>query len=179
MPATGHLLLTPAAPVVALTRLASGVGALTIEVAVPRGAAEVRLGCAYTLASGQESFVDSAAGAPAGSPRPPVAGGRDRITLDLRQVRDLARALLVVQAVAHAPATWDAMLVLTTHAGSRIDVPLASAPSSVAVAAVSLAQVRGEIVVRAELDPADSARAACAAFGYEAISWLDNATALS
>jgi hypothetical protein len=182
LPANGRLVLTPAAPVVALTRVASGIGALTVEAVISAEVGDVRLGCAYALASGSTSFLNPDSGkrtAPPEAHLPMLVGSRGqfaRIAVDLRRVRELERALFVVHVASRTPLSWGGTLVITTHAGARIDVPLDPASPGVALAAVSLYQVRGEIVLRAELDAAASVREACAAFGYDAITWLDDST---
>jgi len=185
IPENGRAVLTPSAPTVALTRLASGIGALTVEAAISSEIGEIALGCAYDLADGTTSFLDIGAGArtaPADARIPLLVGSRRRfarIGIDLRQVRSVKRVLLVLHSVQRTAVTWGGTLVLTTHTGDRVEVPLDPASPGVAVAAVSLYQVRGELVLRAELDTAPTVREACADFGYDAITWLDDRSPLS
>lgn len=181
MPATGRLMLTPSAPVVSLSRLVSGIGTLTVQAAVTSGVDGLLLGCGYALADGTSSFLrpdGESRVAPPGSRVPVLTSGRDRyphVTLDLRRIRTLTRALFVLGTTTRLPATWAGALLITTHSGAQISVPLETVTEpAVALAAVSLHQVDGEIVLRSELDPATSLREACALFGYDAIAWLDD-----
>ena len=173
-------MLTPAAPVVALSRLASGVGTLNVEAAVTSGGDDLVLSCAYALASGQSSFLnpDSSQRTAPPDARLPVltaSGERSRrLSIDLRQVRTLSRAVFVLHSRSGTPVTWSGALLISTI-GARIDVPVEPAPASAALAAVSLYQVDGRLVLRSERDPAGSPREACASFGYDAIAWLDDA----
>jgi hypothetical protein len=184
IPENGRAVLTPSAPTVALTRLASGIGTLTVEAAISSEVGEISLGCAYDLTDGTTSFLDIGAGArtaPADARIPLLVGSRRRfarIGIDLRQVRSVKRILLVLHSVQRTAVTWGGTLVLTTHSGDRVEVPLDPASPGVAVAAVSLYQVRGELVLRAELDTAPTVREACADFGYDAITWLDDRSPL-
>lgn len=184
MPGTGRLLLTPTAPVVALSRLTSGIGALRVEAAVTSGGGDLVLSCAYAFTTGETSFMnpdDVQQATSAGARVPLLVAGRDRFprfVVDLRQVRRLARALIVLHSRSGAPVRWAGAVVISTQSGTRIDVPLESAPDAATVAAVSIYQVDGEIVLRAEVEPAVSPREACRSFGYETVAWLDDAHAL-
>ncbi len=178
-------MLTPAAPVVALSRLTSGVGTLGLQAATTSGDGDLVLACAYALGSGPASFLNPDTGqrtAPPGARRPVVVAGQDRfprLSIDLRQVRDLTRALVVLYSRSRTPITWAGALLVTTQGGARIDVPLESAPAGTTLAAVSLHQVDGELVLRAEREVATTPREACANFGYDTIAWLDDAHVIS
>ena len=68
-------ILTAQSPTVSLTRVQSGVGALTFEAVVGAEVGDLRLGCAYQLRNGRTSTVQHAAGrrfAPPGETRRPV-----------------------------------------------------------------------------------------------------------
>lgn len=58
-------------------------------------------------------------------------------------------------------------------------MPLDPAGSATTCIAVSIYQVRGELVIRAELDTAPSPREACAAYGFDAITWVDENSPIS
>ncbi|WP_155992009.1 hypothetical protein [Nocardioides sp. URHA0032] len=158
---------------------------MSVQAAVTSGAGDVALGCAYALDSGQTSFLNPHSGQRTGPPEarlPLLTAGQDRfprLSIDLRQVRSLARAVFVLYSSSGTAVTWAGALLISTQAGSRIDVPLEPAPAAVALAAVTLYQVEGEIVLRAERDPATSPREACMNFGYHTIAWLDDAHVVS
>ncbi len=91
-------ILTPQSPTVTLTRVQSGVGTLTFEAVAAPGVGDLRLGCAYQLASGRSSTVQHQAGrrfAPPGETRRPLLLAArqqfERLEFDLRQVTDLER----------------------------------------------------------------------------------------
>ncbi len=185
IPDSGRGVLTPEAPTVALSPLESGIGTLTVEAAISAEVGDVQLGCAYAFASGRTSFLNPDSGrrsAPADAKLPILVGGRGRfprISVDLRQVRELERLVFIVHSASQTPLSWGGTLVATTHAGHRVQVPLDHAENDVAVAAMSVYQVRGELVLRAELDTAASVREAAVAFGFDQITWLDDRTPIT
>jgi hypothetical protein len=188
-------LLTPQQPTVTLTRVQSGVGGLTVTAATSVGDGDLRLGCAYQLRSGASSLVQAVSGvtvAPPGSRRPVIRATRDRfeaLHLDLRQVGELDRAIVYLfshyDAVrAQPPGTkamvpWSGVLSSETFAGVRIDVPLRRDPGPGVLVALSVYNVGGELVLRAENELlAGSIRDAVRAFGFETITWIDPTTPL-
>ncbi|WP_370290018.1 hypothetical protein [Nocardioides sp.] len=193
----GRITLGGAVPALTLSRVASGIGAITIDLAVGQTQGPVGLAGVYEL-WGDASAPDSpdpaarpsssvvtrdAREAPTRSRRPVLLAGRDRfdrVAIDLRQVRRLRRLLLVVRRPIGVPMTmpWAGALVVTTHAGARVDVPLEPIGAAPAAAALAVYQVDGELVLRAEARPAGSLREAAQAFGFEAITWLDDHTPL-
>lgn len=202
----GRVTLGGGVPAVTLSRAAAGVGATTIELAVGPTQGPVGLAGVYEL-WGDATAPDSpgspgspgstgpaarpttsvvtrdAREAPARSRRPVLLAGRDRfdrVAIDLRQVRRLRRLLLVVRRPVGVPMTlpWAGALVVTTHAGARVDVPLEPIGAAPAAAALAIYQVDGELVLRAAARPAGSLREAAQAFGFEAITWLDDHTPL-
>jgi hypothetical protein len=67
-----------------------------------------------------------------------------------------------------------------TYGGARIEVPLQREPGPGVLVPLSLYNIDGEFVLRAERSPiGGSLREATAAFGFTGISWLDDETALS
>jgi hypothetical protein len=182
-------LLTPQQPTVTLTRVQSGVGGLTITAATSVGDGDLRLGCAYRLRSGASSLVQTVSGvtvAPPRSRRPVIRGTRDRferLDVDLRQVDELDR--MIVYLFSHYDAVrtdppgtlamvpWSGVLSTETLSGARIDVPLRRDPAPGVLVALSLYNVAGELVLRAEneLLPG-SVRDAVQAFGFDAITWI-------
>lgn len=154
---------------VALNRIQSGIGLLTIEATWP----DARLGCAYALVGGQSSIVCHSAGivsAPRTGRNPIILARRqkfDRLTVDLGQSRRLAR--MIVYGVAGVGS-----LVVTTSGGARIEVP-ANGSTHGSMVFLALYNVDGELVVRAEpANDAAGARKACDAYGFDRISWLDD-----
>ena len=161
------VVLTPSARMVHLDRVQSGVGLLTVEATWP-GA---RLGCAYALVGGQSSIVCHSAGllsAPRTSRNPIILARQrkfDRLSIDLRQSRSLAR--MIVYGIAGT-----GPLVVTTFGGACVE--MAADGSGVSVF-MSLYNVNGELVIRAE--PPNSApdvRRACEAYGFDRMNWLDD-----
>jgi uncharacterized protein involved in tellurium resistance len=179
--AGGRTILGGASPTVTLTRTQSGIGTLTIDAACSAEVGDLRLGCAYQLRSGQSSTVQAAGGnrlAPPRSRRPVLVGGRERyerISVDLRQTRDIDRLAVFAFSESGAQLHWGGTLIVTTFAGAKIEVPLEHlAPGSVAVL-LSLYNVDGEFVLRAELETiSGSIREAARAYGYDRITWLDD-----
>lgn len=172
--------LTAKAPVLTLTRVQSGIGVMTIEAACSDAVGDLRLGCAYRLRNGLTSVVqhDSGlAGAPPGSTRPILLGERDRfetLTLDLGQVRELDRMLVYAFSAAAGQLAWGGTLTLTTFGGSRVEVPLDGPKSTGVLGLVTVYNVDGELVIRAEpreLSP--TVREAALEFGFDRIAWLD------
>ena len=148
--------------------------------APPGGGVEVA--CAITLADGVTGLADPRTrGAPPGERYPHVLVGRQqfaRVSLDLRTVREVGRLLIVAVSSTRAPIPWGGTLLLATHSGDRIEIPLDPVGTAPVAAVASLHQVEGELVVRAELRAAATVREACEAFGYEALTWLDAWTPL-
>jgi hypothetical protein len=188
-------LLTPQQPTVTLTRVQSGVGGLQITAATSVGDGDLRLGCAYRLTSGASSLVQTVSGvtvAPPRSRRPVIRATRDRferLDVDLRQVDALDR--MIVYLFSHYDAVrtdppgtkamvpWSGVLSTETLAGTRIDVPLRRDPAPGVLVALSLYNVGGELVLRAENALlSGSVRDAVQAFGFDAITWIGPTTPL-
>ncbi|MFL6076219.1 MAG: hypothetical protein ACJ73S_22740, partial [Mycobacteriales bacterium] len=177
------LILGPKAPTVWLTRLQSAIGQLTLEAACSDVVGDLRLGCAYQLRSGHSSTVQHSGGyalAPRDSTRPVITAGRERferLTVDLRQSLELERLVVFAFSESRATLNWDGTLLVTTYGGAKVELPIAREPSAGVVVLLSLYNVHGEYVVRAESEePFASIRDACQAFGYERITWLDDRT---
>ena len=178
--------LNAATPTVTLTRIQSGVGALTISAACSDAVGDIRLGCAYQLIGDRSSVIQRASGlteAPVGTRRPVMAATKDRfetLTIDLAQVRDLERFVVYLYSESGQPLRWGGTLVVETFAPARIEVPLAAPESTGVLVALSGYNVDGELVLRNEDTVVDGpVRAATAAFGFDRISWLDDHTPLT
>jgi hypothetical protein len=174
--------LAERAPTVTLTRVQSGIGTLTIEAACSAEVGELRLGAAYRLTSGLTSVLDSGPGnrfAPPHSPYPVLVAGRERyerLALDLRHIRELDRLAVFAFAENREPLQWGGTLVVTTHSGARIEAALDGLSGAVAMLLTGF-QVNGELTVRNEHESGfPTVREATRAFGYDAISWLDDRT---
>lgn len=189
------VVLTAERPTVTLTRVQSGVGRLTITAATSVGDGDLRLGCAYRLRSGSSSLVQAVSQvtvAPPASRRPVVRATRERfeeLHVDLRQVDQLDRMVVYLFSIYDAtrvkpPGTkamvpWAGVLSTDTFAGSRIDVPLRRDPGPGVFVVLSLYNVDGELVLRAENELlAGSVRDAVQAFGFDTITWIDPTTPL-
>lgn len=177
--------LTVSQPTATLTRVQSGVGALTVEAACSSAVGDLRLGCAYQLRSGESSVVQHVSGvstAPAHTTRPVIIGGRgqyERLTIDLVQVRNIERMVVYAFSESGAVLQWGGTLVLTTFGHARIELPLDRAPADRVVVLLSLYVVDGEIVVRAESEEIPgTVRDAVLAYGFDQVTWLDARTPL-
>ncbi|AOW93107.1 hypothetical protein BFN03_11835 [Rhodococcus sp. WMMA185] len=178
-------ILTPDAPTVTLTRLQSGVGMLTVEAACTDAVGDLRFGCAYTLRGGVSSTLAPTSGriaAPPNSNAPAISGindGRGKFTIDLRQCRDVDRLVIYGYSDAGNEVPWSGTLVVTTFANARIEIPLDRMPAGNIGVVMSLYNVHGEFVLRAEMCPIDgSVQQACRAYGFDRITWVDDRTPL-
>lgn len=168
-------------PAVTLTRRQSGIGTLTVDAACSAAVGDLRLGCAFQLRSGASSVVAHVDGirfGPADAANPVVVSSHDRyerISVDLRQVRDLERFLVYAFSGDGSPLSWGGTLQLTTYGEARIETSLESKPFSGVFVLLSAYNVDGELVLRAEREPAEATiREACRAYGYGNIAWLDD-----
>ncbi len=169
-------------PTVTLTRLQSGVGTLTVEAAVAATVGDLRLGAAYQLRSGLSSTVQHSAGRrfapPHESRRPILLASRqqfERLAVDLRQVDDLERLIVYAFSGDGGQLRWGGTLVLTTFAGDRVEMPIDLPPTAAVAVLASVYNVRGELVVRSEMDLiGHSIREACRGYGFDRITWLDD-----
>lgn len=173
-------MLTRTDPVVTLTRLQSGIGTLELEAACSDAVGDLRLACAYRLRNGVSSVAtnrDGLALAPVHSQTPLLRVHRDRfdtVTLDCRRVRDLDRLLLIGYSPSGAELNWGGTLILSTFGKARVETPMDGTKATGAVGLVTIYQVDGELVVRAEPRlVSTSVREACLAFGFDRITWLD------
>jgi uncharacterized protein involved in tellurium resistance len=176
----GPNVLSPKAPTLTLSRVQSGVGALTIEAACSPAVGDLRLGCAYQLAGGLSSvvqLVDGVAIAPAHSPRPIILASRgpyERLVLDLAQSRSVRRLIVYAFSESGGSLDWGGTLVMTTFGQDRIELPLDRPPSNRVGVLMSIYNVGGEFVIRAEMEEiAGSVRDAVNAYGFDSITWLD------
>ena len=178
-------ILTAQKPVVTLTRVQSGVGALILQAAHSDLVGDLRLGCAYQLVSGQSSVIHNAGGlstAPAGSQRPVIIASSEpfeALTIDLAQSRQVERLIVCAYSESGTSLDWDGALIVQTYGGDRVEVPLRSDPAPGVMVPLSLYNIDGEFVLRAEQFFIEgSLREATAAFGFERITWLDDHTPL-
>jgi uncharacterized protein involved in tellurium resistance len=172
-------LLSVTTPTVTLTRVQSGVGHLDIEAVTSAEVGDLRLGAAYQLADGTSSTVQYADGnrfAPS-SRRPIIVAGRDEyeyLRLDLRQVRRLERLAVYAFSESRRPLTWGGTLVVTTFGGARIELPLETLFAGPVAVVLSIYNLDGELVIRAEMETiTGDLREAARAYGYDRITWRD------
>ncbi len=175
-----NTVLREKAPTVTLTRLQSGVGTLTFEAVCGDAVGDLRLGCAYQLRTGHTSTVQRAEGRPvagADSARPLIVGERGRyetIVVDLRQCQEIERLVIYGYSENGTELRWDGALVVTTFSGAKIELDLHAEPSAGVGVLLSLYNVRGEFVLRYEMEMiSGSIRDACRAYGFDRITWLD------
>ncbi len=176
-------LLTPKAPTITLNRLQSGIGVLSVEAACSPAVGDLRIGAAYQLADGHSSIVSRAGAsstAPRNSRRPVIvarAEKYERLVVDLRQNRLLERMVVYGFSESGRQLNWGGTLVLRTAGGARVELPLDRPASGGVTVLLSIYNVAGEFVVRAEMENfAGSIRNAVQAYGFDLISWLDDRT---
>jgi len=179
----GRTILTPSNPTVTLNRVQSGVGWLRFEAVCSPAVGDVRLGSVYQLADGTSSIVQRATGiaaAPPGTHRPVIAGSQveyDRLTVDLRQSRSLSRMLVYGFSESGQELTWGGTLIGQTFGGVRVELPLDMGRHHGPIALLSLYNIDGEFVLRAETEKvAGAVREVARAFGYDRITWADDHT---
>ena len=178
-----RVVLTVADPTLTLTRLQSAIGTLRFQAAVSAEAGDLQLGCAYQLRSGLSSVLMPDGDhrvAPPGSRRPVLMSGHDgfgTVELDLRQSRELRRLAVYAYSSSHAPLRWSGTLVVETFGKARIEVPLETLRGGDVAGLMSLYNLRGEFVLRAEMQTLNGdVREACRAYGYDRITWQDART---
>jgi uncharacterized protein involved in tellurium resistance len=181
--AGSRTILTVTEPTVTLTRVQSGLGALRFEAAWSAEVGDLRLGCAYQLRSGRSSTVQLTGGsrlAPPKSRRPVIVASHDRyeqLAVDLRQCRELARLIVYAFSESRADLRWGGTLITTTFGGARIELPLDTLQGGDVAVLMSMYNVHGEFVLRAEMQTLyGGVREAARAYGYERITWLDDRT---
>jgi uncharacterized protein involved in tellurium resistance len=177
--AGGQQLLSVKDPTVTLTRVQSGIGQLAIEAVCSPDTGDLRLGAAYQLRDGTSSTVQYTGGsrfAPS-SGRPVIVAGRDayeHLRVDLRQARALERMSVYAFSEARTELTWGGTLVLTTFGAARIELPLELLHAGRIAVVLSIYNLDGEFVVRAEMETiAGDVREAARAYGYDRITWRD------
>ena len=183
MDASERVLLTPTQPTLTLTRLQSAIGTLTIEAACSPAVGDLRLGCLYELRSGASSTVQLTQGnrvAPPRSRRPVIVAGHDRfehLGIDLRQCTELRRLVVYAFSESRKPLAWGGTLIVSTFGGARAELPLDSLQSGDVGVLLSLYNLRGEFVLRAEMQTLfGAAREAARSYGFDRITWLDDRT---
>lgn len=175
-----QVLLSVRTPTVTLTRVQSGVGHLTIEAVCSDDVGDLRLGALYQFRSGGTSTVQHAGGnrfAPS-LRRPVIVAGREeyeRLSVDLRQIRDIERISVYAFSESRRPLQWGGTLVAETFGGGRLELPLETLYESTVAVLLSLYNLDGELVVRAEMESvAGDVREAARAYGYDRITWRDD-----
>ncbi|MDQ6851448.1 MAG: hypothetical protein M3070_16210 [Actinomycetota bacterium] len=180
--AAERVLLTTTEPTITLGRLQSGIGSLTIEAACSAEVGDLRLGCLYELYSGPSSTVQlpHKRVAPPKSRRPVIIASHDRferLAIDLRQCVDLRRLVVYAFSESHTPLVWGGTLITSTFGGGRVELPLDTLQSGDIGVLLSLYNLHGEFVLRAEMQTLfGEVREAARAYGFERIAWLDNRT---
>lgn len=175
-------LLDIKSPTVTLTRVQSGVGHLAVEAVCSAEVGDLRLGAAYQLAGGASSTVQFSGGnrfAPSAR-RPVIVAGRDEyeyLRLDLRRVRDLERLTVYAFSESRSQLAWGGTLVVTTYGGARIELPLESLFAGSIAVLLSIYNLDGELVIRAEMETiTGDVREAVRSYGYDRITWRDDRT---
>ncbi|UQX90260.1 hypothetical protein M6D93_09730 [Jatrophihabitans telluris] len=169
-----------------LSRLQSGIGVLVFTAACSPAVGDLRLGCAYELASGQSSIVQYVSGVTTGPPtgnRPLLVAARhefEQITVDLAQSRNLVRLIVYAFSESGRVLNWGGTLVASTYGGDRVELPLDRPPSNETGVLLSLYNVDGELTLRAEMEEfRGTVRDAVNAYGFDRITWLDGRSPLT
>ena len=183
VPGGGRRILTAHRPTVTLNRLQSAIGTLVFEAACPPSIGDLHLGCLYELSSGWSSTVsrrDGSREGPAHSPRPVVVSHREQfeqLSVDLRQALSLRRLIVYLATAPGSTLSFAGTFIVSTVGGASIEVPLELPAPAPALAVLSLYNIDGEFVLRAEMEPiAGSVRDIGRAYGYERITWIDDRT---
>lgn len=168
--------LTPQQPTAVLTRIQSGIGALSIEIRWAEPSRGWLIGI-YQLTTGENRIIppsDSTFTVSDGI-LADHRGQYPRLTVDLQRIRHLER--LLIAASASTPLTG--AMIITAYGGARIDLSV-DLPAPGVAALVSIYNVDGQLVLRAERDMVGgSLRDVCLAYGYDRITWLDPNTPLT
>jgi hypothetical protein len=126
--------------------------------------------------------ADGSRVAPRNSICPVIVGQRDRyerISVDLRQCQEIERLIIFGYSESGTELRWGGALVVTTFGDAKIELPLDASPSAGVGVFLSLYNVRGEFVLRSEMDMVTgSVRDACRAYGFDGITWIDEKTPL-
>jgi len=175
-------LLSRDRPTIALTAVQSGVGVLRVTSAVSQVVGDFRLAAFAHLATGETVLLDhnrAMTTVPAASRRP-VAQAVDRgFLVDLRQTPRLARLVVLGFSPTSSVLAWSGALRVETIGGARVDVPLEREPGAGSLVALSLVNVGGRLVLRAERELVPGAlREAALAFGFDELTWVDAWTPL-
>ncbi|MDM7830733.1 hypothetical protein [Cellulomonas edaphi] len=169
-------------PTVALTRVQSGVGVLRLTMAVGSGVGDLRPAAFCHLSTGETVLLDHNRGmttAPAGSRRPVVQAVDRGFLVDLRQVSRLQRLVIAGFSPTSSSLAWGGALRVETIGGARVDVPLEREPGAGSLVALSILNVGGQLVLRAERQLVPGAlREAALAFGFDGLTWVDAWTPL-
>ena len=167
----------PTEPSLGLSRIQSGVGALTVEARCSPSVGDLALAVALRTRSGGVRVVKGPGPTAVPAKRPLLRMPIERFQqalIDLRQVRDLDRFLVLVFSASGGPLLWGGTLVVTAFGGARTELALDAPPGPGVVPVLSGYVVDGEIVLRCEpWEAHPSFREACLAMGYDRITWLD------
>ncbi|ROS23016.1 hypothetical protein [Cellulomonas sp. PhB150] len=176
-------LLSRDRPTIALTRVQSGVGALRVTSAVSQAVGDFRLAAFAHLTTGETVLLDHNRGmtvVPAGTRRPVVQAVDRGFLVDLRQTPRLARLVVLGFSPTAAHLAWSGALRVETIGGARVDVPLERDPGPGSLVALSVVNVDGRLVLRAERELVPGAlREAALAFGFDELTWVDAWTPLA
>jgi uncharacterized protein involved in tellurium resistance len=179
-PAGAPTRLAAAEPTVTLTRVQSATGALELALTRASSAGDLSMGCVFQLADGTEAIVQALGDVTAGPPgavlplvRYKHHGDSETLHLDLRQVGSLRRALIYAYSPSIAILSWQGVLVATTYGGARIEIPFDRPPFSGTLALLTIYNVDGELVLRAEMeDHHGPPEMAAKAFDHH-LAWLE------
>lgn len=180
--ADGHQLLSVTEPTVTLTRIQSGIGQLSIQAVCSPEVGDLRLGAAYELRDGGTSTVQVIGERRFGPSvsRPVLVAGRDEyehLGIDLRRCQELRRLAVYAFSESRAELVWGGTLVVATYGGARIELPLETLHRGRVAVLLSLYNLDGEFVIRAEMETildGGDIREAARAYGYDRITWRDD-----
>jgi hypothetical protein len=97
--------------------------------------------------------------------------------VDLRQSRSLRRVLVYAFSESDRELHWGGTLLTRTFGGARVEIPLDLGRHHGPIALMSIYNIDGEYVLRAETEKVSGAvRDVARAFGYDRITWADPRT---
>lgn len=177
------LVLDRSRPTVTLTRLQSGVGALRVSLLRGPSSGDAELGMVCQTTDGATSVVQRLSDPPGSSLATPGSAlplvrlgtheGVDTLSVHLRQVRLLRRALLYGYSPSDAVLPWQAVVVARLQDDTCLEVRVDLPPLRGTLALLTAYTVEGELVLRAELEPsAGPPEMAAQAYGFAHV-WLD------
>lgn len=163
--------MSPPEEVVALSRVQSGTGVLSMTLE-SSDVENYQVALAYANCDNDEYVLGYNHERDAGQ-HPFALSRNGRLQVDLRRISTIKRFLVCVTASGNAP--WSGAAVISTLGGSRLEVPLFHSRPSENLALLTGYNVGGQLVLRAEGGYQDvPLKRLCADYGYTKVAWRDD-----